>query len=135
MADDRNILQVLRDELAFVERGGYRRGSRFPWRPNFVFEDSPTCINFEDRDRPHPCKECMLIQFVPLDRRETRYPCRHIRLNSKGETVHSFYEWGSEEELETALKDWLQRTIGELEDGRKGQPERPNPPQDDKSRK
>jgi hypothetical protein len=30
-----------------------------------------------------------------------------------------FYEWGTEEELETALREWLRQTIRELEMGEK----------------
>jgi hypothetical protein len=115
MTEDRNVLQVLKAELAFVEKGGYCKEQRYPWRPNFIFEDSPTCINFEGHEKSRPCAECTLIHFVPEDRRETRFPCRHIPLTEKGETVNSFYEWGTEEELEHALKDWLKRTIGALE--------------------
>jgi hypothetical protein len=113
---DRNLLaKILKAELAFLEQGGYRRGPRYPWRPNFVFEDSPTCINFEDKQERQPCTECPLIHFVPAERRETRFPCRHIHLNDRGETVSTFYEWGTEEELEDALRGWLTKTIQELE--------------------
>jgi hypothetical protein len=66
-----------------------------------------------------PCTECPLIDFVPEDRREARYPCRHILLTTRGETVNSFYAWGTEEELETALREWLRQTIRELEMGEK----------------
>jgi hypothetical protein len=55
------------------------------------------------------------MEFVPHERRETRFPCRHIHLTDRGETVNSFYEWGTEEELENALRGWLVRTIQELE--------------------
>jgi hypothetical protein len=115
MPDRNHILSILRAELSFLENGGYRRGPRYPWRPNFVFEDSPTCINFPDKNERLPCSECPLIDFVPQERRETRFPCRHIHLTESGETVNSFYEWGTEEELETALRDWLHRTISEME--------------------
>jgi hypothetical protein len=82
-----------------------------------VFEDSPTCINFKEKDKDtrQPCTECPLIDFVPTEQRETRLPCRHIRLTDRGETVNTFYEWGTEEELEKALREWLTRTIEELE--------------------
>ena len=40
-------------------------------------------------------------------------------LTTRGETVNSFYEWGPEEELETALREWLRQTIRELETGEK----------------
>lgn len=113
------LVTILTAELAFLEQGGYRRRARYPWRPNFVFEDSPTCINFGDEEERKPCVECPLIEFVPEERRETRFPCRHIRLTDRGETVTSFYEWGTEEELETALREWLRQTIRELESGEK----------------
>jgi len=121
MAEGRKLLEVLKAELAFLEQGGYRARPRYPWRPNFVFEDSPTCINFKNLDERRPCTECPLIDFVPEDRREARHPCRHILLTTRGETVNSFYEWGTEEELETALREWLRRTIRELEAGERAE--------------
>ena len=113
--DDRDILELLKAELAFLKKGGYRNGQRYPWRPNFAFEDSPTCLHYHEGSQSRPCTECALIQFVPGDRQSTRYPCRHIPLTTQGETVNSFYEWGTEEELEKALEAWLKRKIDELE--------------------
>jgi hypothetical protein len=56
---DRNlVMAILKAELAFVQRGGYRRGPRYPWRPNFVFEDSPTCLNYQDKEERQPCAAC-----------------------------------------------------------------------------
>jgi hypothetical protein len=115
MPDKRDLIQVLRAELSFLEQGGYRKGARYPWRPNFIFEDSPTCINFHDQEHLHPCSECLLMHFVPDDRRDVRFPCRHIPLTSRGETVNSFYEWGTEDELEAALRSWLRQTIHLME--------------------
>jgi len=115
MQDDRDILELLKAELAFLEKGGYRKGARYSWRPNFVFEDSPTCINFQEEGHLRPCSDCALMRFVPEDRKKSRYPCRHIQLTSQGECVNSFYEWGTQEELEAALKPWLQRTIEAVE--------------------
>ncbi len=117
MLDKDRLVTILKAELTFLEKGGYRRGPRYPWRPNFVFEDSPTCINYQDKEERQPCTECPLIGFVPAERRETRFPCRHIFLTERGETVNTFYEWGTEEELETALQGWLERTIQELDSG------------------
>lgn len=121
MTEGRELLETLKAELAFLEQGGYRARPRHPWRPNFVFEDSPTCINFRNLGEQQPCAECPLIGLVPEDRREMRYPCRHILLTPRGETVNSLYQWGTEEELETALREWLCRTIGELETGEKAE--------------
>jgi hypothetical protein len=115
MKDRQKLVQILRSELSFLDQGGYRLRPRFPWRPNFVFEDSPTCINFAGCGPRHPCTQCPLIQFVPQDRRDDHTPCRHINLTERGETVKSFYEWGTEDELETALRGWLGRTIHQLE--------------------
>src|SRR5476651_1708745 len=62
--DDRDILELLKEELAFVEQGGYGRSVRTPWLPKSAFQDSLTCINYADPDRPNPCNECHLIDFV-----------------------------------------------------------------------
>jgi len=115
MQDDRDLLQTLKAELAFIEQGGYRKRPRFPWRPSFVFEDSPTCINFEAKSERRPCSECLLMQFVPEDRKDLAFPCRHIPLTSAGDSVSHYYECGTEAELEAALKLWLTHKIAELE--------------------
>jgi hypothetical protein len=113
--DPRELLQVLKAELTFLELGGYRGGPRDPWRPNFAFEDSPTCINFKNQGTAAPCSECLLMSFVPAEKKSTKFPCRHIPLTQLGETVSAFYEWGTEQELETALRNWLTQTIHDLE--------------------
>ncbi len=80
-----------------------------------IFEDSPSCLNFNDSARPHPCNECMLMQFVPEEHRELNSPCRFIPLNEKGQTVDYFYRCGTQPELEEALAGWLRREIKRLE--------------------
>jgi hypothetical protein len=121
MKDDRKLLDVLKAELVFLQGGGYSNRARFPWRPNFVFEDSPTCLKYGAKEQPRPCSDCLLMQFVPEDRKRLSYPCRQIPLTPDGETVTHFYECGTEQELEAALKAWLQRKISELETGEKAQ--------------
>ena len=113
--DPRELLRLLKAELAFLELGGYRGGPRYPWRPNFVFEDSPTCINYKNQATVAPCSGCLLMSFVPTEKKTTKFPCRHIPLTELGETVSGFYEWGTEQELETALRNWLTQTIKDLE--------------------
>jgi hypothetical protein len=71
--DKRNLLDVLKFELEFLEQGGYGRLPRESWRPRFVFEDSPTCMNFNSKDR-EPCSECLLMQFVPEEARKEQVP-------------------------------------------------------------
>lgn len=122
MPDKRNVRETLKAELAFVEGGGYRNKPRFPWRPNFVFEDSPTCFNSQSKKERKPCAECLMLQFVPKDKAELAFPCRHIPLTPAGESVAHFYACGTEEELEAALKGWLKRKIAELENGNAAKP-------------
>jgi hypothetical protein len=114
-AERGNLLHVLRAELAFLEGGGYRHPARAQWRPQYVFEDSPTCINYGDLARSHPCEECPLMEFVPREHRNKMAPCRHIPLNEVNETVDSLYRAASPEETEAALTDWLRATIARLE--------------------
>lgn len=76
--DDRNLLDVLKFELEFLEQGGYGGLPReTAWRPRVVFEDSPTCMNFNSKGR-EPGDECLLMQFVPRDARTEQTPCIHI---------------------------------------------------------
>jgi hypothetical protein len=112
--DDRNLLDVLKFELEFLEQGGYGRLPREAWRPQFVFEDSPTCMNFNSKDR-EPCDECLLMQLVPEDARKEQTPCIHIPLSPTGHTIASLYRTGTQQELEEALGAWLRTTIGRLE--------------------
>ncbi|MGA9073287.1 MAG: hypothetical protein WB368_04195, partial [Candidatus Sulfotelmatobacter sp.] len=100
--DNRNLLDVLKFELEFLEQGGYGRLPRESWRPRFVFEDSPTCMNFNSKDR-EPCSECLLMQFVPEDARKEQTPCLHIPLSLSGETLENLYRTGTQLEIETAL--------------------------------
>lgn len=113
--DNRNVLELLKSELEFLGKGGYRQSLRAPWRPQFIFEDSPTCINYGRKQRFLPCSECPLMQFVPPDCREETIPCRHIPLNSEGYTIDTYYRIGTHEELEAALANWLCESIRRLE--------------------
>ena len=63
--DNRDLPQILKAELEFLETGGYRSSPKVRWRPHFVFEDSPTCLNYRGRQTLIPCSECALSKFVP----------------------------------------------------------------------
>jgi hypothetical protein len=115
MNDERNPLAVLKSELAFLEDGGYRRSAEADWRPHFVFQDSPICLNFDRKQPTRPCSECILARFVPAEFRNKKVPCRHIPLNNRGETVELLYKCGTHEDLEVAIRQWLQTTIQSLE--------------------
>jgi hypothetical protein len=116
--DNRDILEVLKFELSFLEDGGYGRSPRTPWRAPAVFEDSPICPNFCDPARPHACENCLLEQFVPANRRAEDIPCRFIPLTEQGETVEDFYRMGSQKEMEEALARWLRAQIQRIESER-----------------
>ena len=113
--DNREILQALRFELSFLEDGGYGRSPRASWRAPSIFEDSPSCLNFGDPARPHPCTRCALINFVPKERRTEDVPCRFIPITKDGQTVHDFYRTATQFELEVALAGWLRTQIQKLE--------------------
>lgn len=116
--DERNLLDVLKAELEFLQKGGYQHTSPFSCWPPLIFEDSPTCLNFHAFDRRKPCSECPLMELVPPDRRTAKTPCRHIPLNLEGETVDNLYRWASAEETEAIVASWLKATIRKLESDR-----------------
>ena len=113
--DERELLELLKFELKFVEDGGYGRSPRTPWRPPFIFEDSPSCPNLGDPARPHPCSQCQLTNFVPDEQRNENFTCRFIPLNEKGQTIDYFYRCGTQPELEEALAGWLRGQISRIE--------------------
>jgi hypothetical protein len=119
MSDDkRDILEVLKFELSFLEQGGYGRSVRAPWKPTSVFQDSLTCLNFNDSQRPHPCSECFLTDFVPGEAQAEAVPCHHIPLNDDGETVDTMERTCNQLELEEALRNWLRSNIQRIEQER-----------------
>ncbi len=113
--DERDLLDVLKFELNFLEKGGYGRSVRTPWRPQFIFEDSPSCMNYDSKENKAPCSDCILMQFVPAEGRSEAVPCRHIPLNAEGETLHSLYGHGNQYETEEVFGKWLRETIAKLE--------------------
>ncbi len=110
MQSDGEIFKLFQAELKFLEDGGYRP-PRTSWRAPYVFEDSPTCPKFRDAARPHPCKECPLMELVPPQFREESAPCRFVPLTEAGESVDYFYRTGTQMELEGALACWLRKQI------------------------
>jgi hypothetical protein len=110
-----DVLEILKSELSFLENGGYSVSPRTGWRPKFILEDSPTCLNYSSIQRLLPCSECALMRFVPQDCCGERIPCRHIHLNAEGYTIDTFYRLGTQEELEVAWAGWLRDTIRRLE--------------------
>jgi hypothetical protein len=110
-----DLLATLKAELAFIEEGGYRRLVEPPWRARSTFQDSPICPNFRLSSKSVPCDECVLMQFVPPDRRDAKIPCHHIPLTEAGDTVDSVGRWAGTDEIEAFVENWLRKTIEQLE--------------------
>ena len=113
--DERDLLELLKTEFDFIEKGGYGRSVRTPWKETSPFRDSLTCVNYALPEKAHPCSECHLIDFVPEARRAEPVPCHFIPLTEKGETVEDLEAEGNQGRMEEALKEWMQRKIQQLE--------------------
>lgn len=116
--DDRDILELLREELSFIEQGGYGRSVHTPWKQTSTFQDSLTCINYGYPYRAHPCTECHLIEFVDPEHQRTDIPCHHISLNEAGETIEELEADENDARLELKIKDWLRARIKQIEEER-----------------
>jgi hypothetical protein len=109
------VLEVLKAELNFIEKGGYGKPAGEPWVSTSIFQDSLSCLNLGDPVRSHACSECLLIDFVPPEDQGEVVPCHHIPLTNNGETVESI-EWGGDQQgLEESVKQWLRATIARVE--------------------
>jgi hypothetical protein len=113
--DERDILEILRDELVFIEKGGYGRSVRTPWLPKAIFQDSLTCLNYGYPYRAHPCAECRLLDFVGPEDHSQTVPCHFIPLNDAGKTIDELELEGSEWQTINTVKKWLQGKIGQIE--------------------
>jgi len=116
--DDRDILELLKEELNFIEKGGYGRSVRTPWQPKSVFQDSLTCINYGYPYRAHPCNECHLLDFVAPEHHSEEVPCHYIQLNDSGETIEDLEFGDNQTRLENEVKQWLEKKIDEIEQSR-----------------
>lgn len=116
--DERDILELLKEELEFIEKGGYGRSVRTPWQEKSAFQDSLTCINYGYPYRAHPCSECHLLDFVDPDHRNEAIPCHHIPLNTDGETIEELELRDNQAKLEHEVSSWLRARINEIEQER-----------------
>jgi hypothetical protein len=113
--DQRDILELLQEELNFIEHGGYGRSVRTPWLPKSIFQDSLSCLNYGYPYRAHPCTECRLLDFVAPEHRSETVPCHYIPLDEAGHTVEEVEVEDNEAKLERLVKEWLRSRIHELE--------------------
>jgi hypothetical protein len=113
--DDRDILELLKQELSFIEEGGYGRSVRAPWLPKSIFQDSLSCLNYGFPYRAHPCSECHLLDFVRSEDRSQSVPCHFIPLNEAGNTIEEFEMKGDEVRTQNVVRSWLKGKISQLE--------------------
>ena len=116
--DKRDILELLKDELEFIEKGGYGRSVRTPWQSKSIFHDSLSCINYGDPDRAQPCNECHLLDFVSPENRTQEVPCHFIPLNTDGETIRDLELQDNQAKLEREVSEWLRARIKQIEEER-----------------
>ena len=114
--DERDILELLKDELDFIEKGGYGRSVRTPWQSKSTFQDSLSCINYSSPERAHPCNECRLLDFVSPENRTQDVPCHHIPLNIDGDTIQDLEQQDNQAKLEQQVSRWLRAKIKEIEE-------------------
>jgi len=112
--DSRDLLQILRFELNYLEQGGFDRdrailGDDSPFRGTFA------CINFGDPLGSHTCRECLLCRFVPEDKLTADVPCHYIKLSESGETIAELLEKNDPKQMVATLEHWLRITIARLE--------------------
>lgn len=119
--DDRDMLEILQEELDFIEKGGYGRSVRTPWLPKSIFQDSLSCLNYGYPYRAHPCNECSLIDLVAPESQTAPIPCHCIPLNEAGETIEDLETADNQPRLEKTIKRWLQTKIAEIEQQRASQ--------------
>ena len=115
LGEKRDLLNLLKRELSFIDHGGYRKSTNQPWRMPLIFEDSPICMYYDCPEKRDRCDGCPLVQLVPEHKREERMPCRHIPLNAAGDTLDSLYRWANSQEIEEATANWLRSEIKKLE--------------------
>lgn len=113
--DKQEIIDKLKLEAGIIRDGGYNPSVRDPHTLPRIFRDSVTCLNVGLEVKKEPCANCLLMSFVPPERRDLENPCHHIPLNEKGDTVASLEATGDRDTLEKALLAWLEKAIATAE--------------------
>ncbi|MFZ3375466.1 MAG: hypothetical protein WA183_07925, partial [Chthoniobacterales bacterium] len=75
-------------------------------------------MNYDSKENPGPCSDCVLMQLVPPEHRSEKIPCRHIPFNTSAEDLDSLYRYGNQQETEETVGAWLRATIQRLEEER-----------------
>ncbi len=110
------LISMLERELDVLEKGGYGTPSGTGRQPSKVFEDSLACINhwLVPGHSPEVCNGCILLDFVPAEKRQEQHACRFIPLNQRGDTVASLTGAANHARLEDAVRGWLKSAIEKL---------------------
>ena len=116
--DERDILEIFKNELDFIESGGYGRSVRTPWQDKSTFQDSLSCINYGYPYRAHPCSECHLTRLCSPEHRTEPVPCHHIPLNTDGDTIEDLELQDNQAKLEREVGRWLRDRIKQIEEER-----------------
>src|ERR1041384_1656196 len=109
--DDRDLLELLKQELSFIEEGGYGRSVRTPWLEKSIFRDSLSCLNYGYPYRAHPCHECHFHDFVPPEHQSEAVPCHFIPLDKEGDTIEELEMKGNEARAQKLVEDWLRTQL------------------------
>ena len=83
---NKGVLTTFEEELAFSALGGYRSPQQEAWCPQFIFEGSPTFLNFRNPGKRVPSSDGALMEFVPDGCKQERFPCRQIPFDDSGHT-------------------------------------------------
>jgi hypothetical protein len=75
-------------------------------------------MNYDSKENPGPCSDCVLMQPMPPEHRSEKIPCRHIPFNTSGESLDFLYRCSNQQETEEAVGAWLRSTIQRLEEER-----------------
>lgn len=114
--DKKEVLEALKLEIEFIERGGYYPSVRDPHRQPRTFRDSVTCLNLGWEEKEYLCMSCLLSEFVPPGKHTGEGAlCHKIPLNDRGDTVESLQREGDSDKVQAAVLDWLKKTVAQLE--------------------
>src|ERR1700686_4423283 len=88
--DKKEMIEQLKFEIEMIEKGRYLPSVREPRQDPETFRDSITCLNVGLEEKEHPCSDCFLSEFAPLEGHNSNDDvCHKIPLNEKGDTIES----------------------------------------------
>ncbi len=107
-----SLLEALRFELNFLDRGGYRKSGLWSFAEPSFFEDSPLCPNRAGSQPAIPCSQCVLAKFIPPENSKEPRACQSIPLDELGTTLFTLRQKNAPDaEIDSRLRSWLrQRT-------------------------